>query len=209
MRVLQRLIRPGDLFVDVGANIGIYTIFVADLGGEVLALEPVHTDHLEENLSLNGYDVTIVEKAASNLVGELRFSLDRDQENSILLDGAADEAAMVVPATTVDTELGDRHARVVKIDVEGFERLVVEGMERCLSERRVDAVQLEWNRASEDALSEDRHPVAAALIEHGYRLTLPDNSGALAPCSGAYNADESIDIFALSPALAGSVLGPE
>ena len=40
MHVWRAFLRPGDLFVDVGANIGIYTIFALDLGAEVIALPP-------------------------------------------------------------------------------------------------------------------------------------------------------------------------
>ena len=40
MYVWKRYLRPGDLFIDVGANIGIYTIFALDLGAQVIACEP-------------------------------------------------------------------------------------------------------------------------------------------------------------------------
>ena len=40
MLVWQQALRPGDLFVDVGANIGSYAIWAADLGADVIALEP-------------------------------------------------------------------------------------------------------------------------------------------------------------------------
>jgi hypothetical protein len=58
----------------------------------------------------------------------------------------------------------------MKIDVEGNERLVLEGASRLLGDGRVDLIQLEWNTMSETALGEDRAPLAAILHEAGFRL---------------------------------------
>ena len=79
----------------------------------------------------------------------------------------------------MDNVLGDRTADGVKIDVEGAERLVLEGAQRCLAEHRIRMLQLEWNEMSQPMLGEDRAPVARLLLDHGYRLFRPDRAGDL------------------------------
>jgi len=68
----------------------------------------------------------------------------------------------------------------VKIDVEGAERLVLEGATALLDKGR-PVLQLEWNRRSIDTLGEDRAPVAALLESGGYRFYRPDSAGSLLP----------------------------
>ena len=53
----RRVLRPGDLFLDVGANVGSYTIWAGELGADVIALEPAPDTYalLLENIDLNGY----------------------------------------------------------------------------------------------------------------------------------------------------------
>ena len=69
----------------------------------------------------------------------------------------------------------------MKIDVEGAERLVLEGASRALADLRIDLLQIEWNHCSLDLLGEDRKPVAELLRKCGYELCRPDASGALVP----------------------------
>ena len=188
MIVWQRWLRPGDLFVDVGANVGTYTILAADLGARVMALEPaVDTcDLLRENVALNGYAVEIVQAAAGSEPGTAGFTSGRDCINH--LDPSGDtEVAMVI----LDDVIGARHVRGMKIDVEGFELEVLRGCRAALSERRIDLLQLEWNDASMNSTGLDRKPIADILDEFGDLLYRPDSSGELVPLASAesYGAD--------------------
>lgn len=205
MRFLDRFIRPDDLFIDIGANVGIYSVYAADLGAEVIAVEPVHSEALRENLRLNDFEIPIIEAAVSNEIGEVEFLLDLDQQNAMASASAPGKTA-TVPTTTVDQILDGRSARLVKVDVEGFERFVIEGMSRSLSEGRIDAIQLEWNRASEGALGESRAPTYEALVNHGYVVALPDVEGRLRKWTSAYSDDEHIDVFALRSDLANEYI---
>jgi FkbM family methyltransferase len=178
MLVWQRRLGPGDLFVDVGANVGSYSILAGDLGAGVIALEPAPDTFalLAENVRLNGYPVTMLKAAAGAACGTARFTSGQDAVNRLAADGPAE-----IEMVTLDTVIGDRIVAGVKIDVEGFEIEVLRGCEQALAEQRIRLIQLEWNQASTDAVGTDRAPVAALLARHGYRLFRPDPAGSLVP----------------------------
>lgn len=178
MLTWRRRVKPGGLFFDVGANIGSYSILLAEIGASVTALEPAPDtfELLAENIAINGYDISAVRAAAGSFNGTISFSAGADSLNRIDPNGS-----MVVPLVTLDLLLGDRVADGVKIDVEGFEIDVLRGCEASLAERRIKLIQLEWNEACRDAVDSDRQPVADLLAKYGYRLFRPDRSGTLQP----------------------------
>lgn len=187
MLAWRRALRDGGLFVDVGANVGTYTIWAAEQGAEVIALEPAADTFglLEENIALNGYRVTAVRAAAGDHCGSARFTAGLDAGNSLAANGP-----VLTDLVTIDSLIGDRHVTGMKVDVEGFEIDVLRGAARALAERRIGLIQLEWNHASRFAVGTDRHPVAELLSGYGYRLYRPDSSGRLAPVHGlGYGAD--------------------
>ena len=178
MQVWRQALRGGGLFVDVGANVGTYTIWAVECGAEVMALEPAADtfDLLLENVALNGYRVTTIQAAAGDSCGTARFTAGLDTVNRLDPDGPV-ETRLV----TIDSLIGGRHVAGMKVDVEGFEIDVIRGCTRALSERRIGLIQLEWNAMSQLALGADRRPVADLLAQHGYRLFRPDPHGRLVP----------------------------
>lgn len=179
MAVWQARLGRGDLFVDVGANVGTYTVLAASLGAEVIALEPASDTAtlLRENIEPNGFaEVTVIEGAAGETEGTARFSTGLDSVNHL-----DEHGAVSVPVVTVDSVVGDRTVTGMKVDVEGYEIEVLRGAERALGDRRITLLQLEWNEASVEAVGSDRAPVAALLASHGYALFRPDRSGRLLP----------------------------
>jgi FkbM family methyltransferase len=178
MQVWRQALRGGGLFLDVGANVGAYTIWAAECGAEVIALEPAADTFglLLENVALNGYRVTAVQAAAGARCGTARFTAGRDAGNHLNPDGPV-EARLV----TIDSLIGERHVAGMKVDVEGFEIDVLQGCTRALSERRIGLIQLEWNAMSQRVLGTDRRPVADLLAQHGYQLFRPDPQGCLVP----------------------------
>jgi len=177
MTVWRRALHAGDLFVDVGANIGIYSIWAADLGADVIALEPAADTFrlLTDNIALNGYPIRAVQAAAGAAPGTARFTTGWDGLNRFAASGPAE-----VEVVTIDSVVGDRVVAGLKIDVEGSEIDVLRGCEKALSERRIGLLQLEWNHTCLDAVGTDRKPVAALLAEHGYSLARPGAHGELA-----------------------------
>jgi FkbM family methyltransferase len=190
MSVWRRVLRPGDLFIDVGANIGSYAIWAAELGADVIAIEPAEDTFglLQENLMLNGYAVTAVKAAVGSACGSVRFTEGRDTVNRMDPEGSVETTAV-----TIDSLIGDRQVAGMKVDVEGFEFEVLRGCERALSEHRIQLIQLEWNTASLAAADTDRSPVAIHLAAYGYSLYRPDPDGVLLPIE---HPNFGADVFA-------------
>ncbi|HEY5395670.1 MAG TPA: FkbM family methyltransferase [Trebonia sp.] len=178
MLAWRRALRGGGLFIDVGANIGTYTIWAAELGAEVIAIEPAADTFalLQENIALNGYQVTAVRAAAGDHCGTARFTSGLDAGNSLAPDGP-----VVTELVTIDALIGDRRVTGMKVDVEGFEIDVLRGAARALADRRIGLIQVEWNEMSTLAVGADRRPVAELLADYGYRLYRPDLTGRLVP----------------------------
>lgn len=178
MLVWHRVPLAGATFIDVGANVGLYSLYIAERGAHVMALEPGRAafERLVENAGLNeGYDIRALRVAAADVSGEIGVTQDRDTVNCIAEDGEP------VRAVTIDGLLEGGYAAGVKIDVEGFERLVLEGASVSLRDRRIGLLQIEWNGRSFDALGEDRQPIEELLHQHGYELVRPDENGMLRP----------------------------
>lgn len=185
MLVWQQRLRPGDLFVDVGANVGTYSLWAADLGATVIAIEPgaLACQRLRRNIELNDFPISVIEAAASNQEGTTTIDADQDTGAHI---GAGSRS---VPTVTLDSVIGSRVVAGVKVDVEGAERLVLEGAHRALAEHRIGCLQLEWNSASLVHYGEQRGVVADLLTEVGYHICRPTDGGALVPTTPAMGTD--------------------
>lgn len=178
MMAWRRNLRPGDLFLDVGANVGSYAIWAAESGADVIALEPADETFwlLLENIALNGYRIDAIQAAAGSFCGTAHFTSGRDCVNQF--DPLGDARTRVL---TIDSLIGDRAVAGMKVDVEGFEIQVLQGCARALAQERISLIQLEWNAASQAAVGTDRLPVAAFLAQYGYHLYRPDLRGELLP----------------------------
>lgn len=201
--VWRRWLTDGDLFLDAGANVGLYSVLMAERGAEVVAVEPDSTSlrRLRANLDLNGYHaVEVVPSALGSSEGTVRFSVGADVYGHVVDDGGGVE----VPMTTLDTLLGERYAAGVKVDVEGYERPVVEGLARALEHGRVGLLQLEWNAASEIRHGEGREALADLLESYGYQLYAPQATGALRALDGP---PPGANVFAGQPDKVATLLG--
>ncbi|ORT59300.1 FkbM family methyltransferase [Streptomyces sp. CB03238] len=148
---LRRRLRPGDTYIDVGANIGYFSLLAAQLvgdEGQVVAIEasPEFHQRLLRNVALNDYrNIRAVNGAVSDTEETLTFVLASSANmgaNSIVpYEGPAESAfeteARPLPDLLTAEEIAG--ARVIKIDVEGAEGSVVRGMAPLLSRLRPDA----------------------------------------------------------------------
>ena len=213
MAVWSRYLEPGDLFVDIGANIGIYTIFALDLGAEVIACEPDPRNYqrILEHLKLNGYEADVLNVAVADQPGTLHLTQGLDSYNHLVLPEHDHGQSIEVPAMTLDDIIGDRSVAGVKIDVEGAEGLVIAGAERALSEQRIGLVQLEWSILEvPQNLGVGRAPIADFLRNAGYLLYRPDYTGELHLVEGPIEISRR-DVFAApesSQARIGRRTGP-
>jgi FkbM family methyltransferase len=190
MMVWRRALREGDLFLDVGANIGGYSIWAGELGARVIALEPAADTFrlLTENAALNSYPITTIQAAVGAANGTATFTSGHDALNRFDPSGT-----IKTKVVTVDSLIGDNLVAGMKVDVEGFEIEVLRGCENALREQRIKLIQLEWNQECLRSLGIDREPVADLLAKHGYALYRPTNQGDLIPLT---NLEFGPDVFA-------------
>jgi FkbM family methyltransferase len=151
MALVLHVLRPGDLFVDIGANIGSYTILAAAAGAHAIAFEPVPTTYeaLALNVRLNdlGGSVITNRAAVGATAGSIRFTANHDTVNHV---ATADEVegTVEVPVVTLDEALARVSAEVpmlIKIDVEGYETEALAGATRTLASPGLRAVIMELN----------------------------------------------------------------
>lgn len=177
-RVIHALLRPGDTFIDIGANSGFFTL-LASLrvapGGRVLAFEPVPSmrKRLRANLSLNGTkNVVVHDVALSNKAGECVFHEGPAGHKGLsslrpLENEARSFAVRTLPLDDIPIPAGA--TRLIKIDVEGAEQLVVDGMRRLLERDRPNVV-LEVTDRYLSAFGHGAVGLCGSLCEMGYRM---------------------------------------
>jgi FkbM family methyltransferase len=145
---LPALATPGTTVIDVGANLGIYTVAMAMAVGEagtVIALEPVRQtlEKLRSNIALNGLrNVVVVGAAAAERTGIVDLQLASDSAYASLVRVKNDRGTgttVTVPAVTIDQLWEERNRPTIsfcKIDVEGAELLVLKGAEEVIRQCR-------------------------------------------------------------------------
>jgi FkbM family methyltransferase len=190
-RVIGDLLRPGDTVIDVGANIGYFTLLASrriGASGTVFAFEPLPRtrDGLERNLQLNGVSNVLVRaEAASNVAGEATFyegpPTHRGTSSLRPLENAS--RRIRIRTDRLDDVLPeDCRINLVKIDVEGAEYQVLEGMDARIRRDRPDLV-VEVTDEYLRVTGASAEQLCRWLFERGYRMFVIDNEG-LVPVEG-------------------------
>ena len=138
--LFRRIIKRGDVFLDIGANLGHYTLIAANLVGEngkVYAFEPAPSNYdlLVKSMKVNGYEnIVAIPKAVSNMSGMTRLVLNPHESGIYHLDSLDSDDSVIIEAITLDVFFKDKEKRVniIKMDVEGAEMLALEGMSEIL-----------------------------------------------------------------------------
>ncbi len=155
MRFVQDVLRPGDGFLDVGANAGVYTLLAASVLGRDGAIVAVEPDagalaQLRAHVELNRLSGTrVVHAAAGDREGWVRMTRGLGPRNHVI--EARHEAPEPpgpdwVRLATLDALCAGRECLLGKVDVEGYELEVLEGAAGLLERRRPAAWILETNR---------------------------------------------------------------
>lgn len=187
-RVCAHVLRPGSVFMDVGANWGYFSLVAAGLvgaAGRVVALEPEPRlfERLSSNVAMNGLRIVRpLQLAAGAGPGSLAFkSFDAEGGNWGTSHGVAATAAADFHCATaalddvLDTE-GVDGVQLIKIDVEGGEVGVLAGMHRGLARGRYRYVLLECHPELLASRGIDARVCVDRLTEAGYRIWLIDHS---------------------------------
>lgn len=176
-----RIVRPGDTVLDAGANLGLVTLWLAQLAGKTGRVHSFEPNPelcalLEQVIARNGLTNTMLHPLAlgsrpeqlvlrapgrnlgmGTLLADKSLGIDLIHEHTVAVETLSEIA--------VREKIG--HVRLLKIDVEGFEFEVLRGAEPLLREQRIDAILFELNEAP---ASGQPHPLPGYLEECGYRL---------------------------------------
>jgi len=173
---LARTLPDGGLFLDVGANIGVYGASLWKLRGRVrgTAFEPIPTTQalLESTFALNNVPFSLERIAVSDRAGTLNLSAYEHGLNNFWIkndDGC--HPTLQVPTVPLDEWCSDNPERVpsaIKIDVEGHELAVLQGARRTLRTHR-PALVIECHAAAWDGLGVSRPALEEEVRAIGYR----------------------------------------
>lgn len=172
MGFLLHYLRPDDLFVDVGANIGSYTVLASGVvGARSIAFEPANParEILLRNVRLNDFvdKVQVQSVGLSDQQGKAYFTLGRDATNSII-QYVDDSEVTEIEIGKLDETILESSIQILKVDVEGHELSVLKGGHNFLIENRIECIIVEM-RDQRNHSSEGDIFVRNYLSEFGYR----------------------------------------
>ena len=178
--LFARVLRPGDLVVDVGANLGYFSLMAAAMGCRVIAFEPMERNvaRFLASIARNRAAITLYQNAVAHQAGRVvalrpTHAATNYGNGQIITAGAED-------ATTTTVRLDDVGITgtidLLKIDVEGFELSVLDGARRLLCAGAIRRVVLEWSDATRANPECPAREGLRRLVAVGYTLSdiVPD-----------------------------------
>jgi FkbM family methyltransferase len=173
MSFVLHFLQKDDLFIDVGANIGSYTVLAsAAIGATSIAIEPLPSTfkHLMQNLYLNNLNqlVTAWNLGVGSQPGVLQFTADLDTVNHVVSDREKSSINTIsIKMDTLDNVVAEPSPNLLKIDVEGFETPVIAGADHVLSQDSLEAVIMELN-GSGSRYGFDEMALHRKMLEYGF-----------------------------------------
>lgn len=184
---LAQHLKPGDVFYDIGANTGFFTMIGARLvgaGGQVYAFEPVpeNVAIIRHNVQINDFDhVVVTEKAVSSTSEQGQLMLTRHPGGAtLIMDNLPPDAtgAVAVEMVAIDDLVFGANFKsptFIKIDVEGAEIDVLRGMERVLHTVR-PTLLYEIDDQHEEGFNRKAQACEEFLRAQGYTVTRLPNA---------------------------------
>jgi FkbM family methyltransferase len=183
--LVKKLIKPGDIFVDVGANLGYYSLLAARVGAShVYAFEaqPSTYELLGKNVIINWMTkfITYENLAVYSHTTDLEFFIRNHYPgNSSLGFTAPDQlqkwfdttTAVKVHAVSIDDYFAEKPGKIdlIKVDVEGAEPAVFEGARRTLAKNRGVKILCEWSPDQMATARQDPGYLVDLWAEQGFR----------------------------------------
>lgn len=178
-RLFKEVVKQGDFVVDLGANIGYFTLLAAKLmgkKGKAYAFEPEPTNFgfLTKNIKLNGYNNIVAnQKAVSDRQGKVRLYINPEDTGHHTIkqyEGKSDDGRRFVEVDMIpldDFFKGERHPiDVVKMDIEGAEMLALSGMDRVINENKNLKMFVEFYPTIIREMGSSPEEFACELLEH-------------------------------------------
>lgn len=172
MGFLLHYLRSDDAFVDIGANVGVYTVLASGVvGAQSITFEPVPATfhHLIDNITINNMSdrVKVYNMGVGAQKAQLYFTGDKDTVNHVIAEKDVDSNSVKVDVTVLDDYIGFNPA-LMKIDVEGFELDVLKGGIKVLDLDSLQAIIIELNGSGRKYGNKDED-VVHLLQEKGFK----------------------------------------
>jgi FkbM family methyltransferase len=198
MLFVLHALQPDETFVDVGANVGAYTILASKVvGAKSISYEPLPNtvDRLKDQIQINRIDklVSIQNKGVGESNGELFFTNNNNTINKVSLAGQTAQTTKV-KVITLDGDLEKDRSYFFKIDVEGFEYNVIEGGRETLLSPQTSALIIELN-GSGDAFGHSNEEIHKQLVSLNFMPVSYDPFNRLLKQLSSYNTNGGNTIY--------------
>ena len=200
---LQRCVDKGGTVVDVGANIGVYTLessLIVGRTGRVIAIEaaPPHVKALKDNIKLNKLNnVSLIESAVGDSTGQVTLARSRGSNLGMFtLGSVSGEEKYDVTLRPIDDLLEEQEIKsidLIKMDIEGSEYRALCGASRTLTKYR-PTLLIELNDAALHGCKSSTRDVKLLLRTNGYRgwRIGPKTVQAISDAQVTHNCDECL-----------------
>ncbi len=181
IKFLRQHIYPNSVFLDIGANVGAYSMMMLDVTNKIYAFEPhpVTFKQLEKNNQVNGNKILLVNKGLGDEEAVLPFTNQQSETNHIVKETLNAAAIISVPVTTLDAfaeiNLCKNDRYLLKIDVEGFEDEVLKGGNYFFNNYKIDALVIETDNTR-------RKEMIAFFNSNGYVCDFSEKSNNIRAC---------------------------
>lgn len=184
-KCLKNWIREGDLILDIGAHVGLFTLLMARLtgpGGRVFAFEPCPTTFqiLSENITANGFgNIRATHAAVSSTTGKLHLHLSPENSGDHRIYSTGEQRSCVeVPSLALDSfpPLEGEKVNFIKMDIQGAEMEALVGMERLLRHNPEVRILMEFWPYGLRSFGTEPIDLLWFLRERGFRLYHLDES---------------------------------
>ncbi len=154
MLFMMHFLDSDDTFVDVGANIGVYSVLASGVAGaKSISFEPIPSTfaNLKRNIDFNNLQskAELFNMGVGDKEEMLTFSNSLDAINHVIHDASFSGATASVPVNSLDNLLVDKNVNLLKIDVEGFEANVINGASKTLERPELKVIIMETNGLSD------------------------------------------------------------
>jgi FkbM family methyltransferase len=177
--LVTRLVRAGDTCIDAGCHFGYYSCFAAQLVGEkgrVYSFDanPQACQSTRRNLALNGsYAAEVIQAALADQSGNRPFYISTDDQTGLSSLGPIPicKETISVPCLRLETFLDERRVdsvRLLKLDVEGSEEIVLRGLGHYLPDHVIDFILVECFDERLQLLNTSTETIAGILKSAGY-----------------------------------------
>ncbi|MEW6685533.1 MAG: FkbM family methyltransferase [Candidatus Edwardsbacteria bacterium] len=180
--MFKRSIKPNMVVVDVGANIGYYSLIAAKLvgdNGRIYAFEPEPNNYklLVKNIEINNYsNIVPIQKAVSNKVGKAKLFVDGyNLGNHSFLESNIKKKAGFIEVETITLDyfferiVGDNKVNFLKVDAEGAEGIILEGADKILRNKDIK-VLIEFTPTLLEKVGTDPLKLLQKFKKYGFNI---------------------------------------